>query len=58
MVLNSIKWTPLKQLVADHQSGKPEVYLLPSKDNKAFHNALEHDRVMTLVGGEDCAVHH
>ncbi len=37
------------------KSGKPEVYLLLSKDDKPFHNALRQDRIMSLVGGVDGA---
>jgi hypothetical protein len=37
------------------RSGKPEVYLLLSKDDKAFHDALRHDRILSLVGGADGA---
>jgi len=37
------------------KSGKPQVYLLLSKDDKAFHDALQYDRIMSLVGGVDGA---
>ncbi len=31
------------------------MYLLLSKDDKAFHDALRHDRILSLVGGADGA---
>lgn len=37
------------------KSGKPEVYLLLSKDDKTFQDALRHDRILSLVGGVDGA---
>jgi hypothetical protein len=48
--MNTVRFTQVVE-----KSGKPEVYLLMSETDKTFHDALEGNRIMSLVGGVDGA---
>jgi hypothetical protein len=48
--MNTVRFTQVVE-----KSGKPEVYLLLSETDKTFHDALEANRIMSLVGGVDGA---